>query len=495
MSSFKKRPDYTNSLGMKFIRIPAGEFMMGSPPEDKDASADEKPQHKVRIAKAFYLGMYEVTQEQWITVMGDYPIKDYPGYLRGIVNAPVACVSWNQAQEFIRLLNQKEGTKKYRLPTEAEWEYAARAGTQTIYYFGDDPGHFGLAHYAWYQGNTSFKTSDLHSVGQKQPNPWGLYDMYGNVSEWAQDWYDDGYYSKSPVVNPRGISASQSGNWEQWSSRVVRGCDVGHNYEAACRSAYRMNSEQDRYSSRLGFRLAVSLEEPITDVESHTNSIGMDFVLVPGGRFLMGDNGLKNARPRHRVILSQSFYLGKYEVTQAQWEAVMGSNPSNFKGRSNPVEQVSWEDAQKFIRRLNQMEGTDKYRLPTEAEWERAADPRVLPSQSERISGRNMWAENNSAKTTHPVGQLAPNIWGLYDMLGNVWEWTQDRYDPDYYAESHAIDPSGPSSGSLRVMRGYAWDTESFVALCGPAFRYAESPDFRLRNLGFRLAYSYSDSQ
>ena len=165
----------------------------------------------------------------------------------------------------------------------------------------------------------------------------------------------------------------------------------------------------------------------------YTNSIGMEFMLIPAGTFMMGsEKGYADEKPQHRVTISRPFYLGKYEVTQAQWEAVMGNNPSRFDGRNNPVEQVSWEDVRVFIARLNAHEGHTRYRLPTEAEWEYAARAGSTSAYSfgddaARL-GQYAWYGDNSGKTTHPVGQKLPNAWGLHDMHGNVWEWVQGWY-------------------------------------------------------------------
>ena len=168
------------------------------------------------------------------------------------------------------------------------------------------------------------------------------------------------------------------------------------------------------------------------------NSIGMEFVLIPAGTFQMGSNDSSDdEKPVHTVRLSRSFYLGKYAVTQARWEAVMGHNPSRFKGDSNrPVEQVSWDDVQEFIRRLNTKESGARYRLPTEAEWEYAARAGSTTAYSfgDGVGqlGQYAWCDGNAGNTTHPVGQLQPNAWGLYDMYGNVGEWVQDRYGSVY---------------------------------------------------------------
>jgi formylglycine-generating enzyme required for sulfatase activity len=163
---------WSNSIGMDFVLIPAGKFMMGSDTGDND----EKPVHEVRISKPFYLGKYEVTQGQWQAVLGNNPSN-----FKGDANLPVGNVSWEDVQEFIRKLNAKEGGTKYRLPTEAEWEYAARAGTTTAYSYGNDVSQ--LKEYAWYAENAGGKT---HPVGQKEPNAWGLHDKHGNVWEWVQ---------------------------------------------------------------------------------------------------------------------------------------------------------------------------------------------------------------------------------------------------------------------------------------------------------------------
>jgi formylglycine-generating enzyme required for sulfatase activity len=173
----------TNTIGMEFVLIPAGKFKMGSPSDEEGRFEDEGPIHQVTIGNALYMGRYEVTQQQWRAVMGDNP-----SCFTGDDDLPVECVSWDDVQEFIWKLNDKEGTTKYRLPSEAEWEYVCRAGTTTRYSFGDDESELG--DYAWYDDNSNDKT---HPVGQKKPNPWGLYDMHGNVWEWVQDCWHSNY--------------------------------------------------------------------------------------------------------------------------------------------------------------------------------------------------------------------------------------------------------------------------------------------------------------
>jgi formylglycine-generating enzyme required for sulfatase activity len=223
----------------------------------------------------------------------------------------------------------------------------------------------------------------------------------------------------------------------------------------------------------------------------------MEFVRIPAGSFTMGaDKNFEEAydseTPQHRVTISQPFYLGKYEVTQQQWTAVMGDNPSEFKGRSNPVENVSWDDAQTFIRRLNQKENTNKYRLPTEAEWEYAARAGTTSTWSfgddASSLGQYAWYGDNSGDRTHPVGQKQPNAWGLHDMLGNVFEWVQDWYGGNYYANSPGTDPKGPSTGAFRVLRGGGWILSA--RNLGSARRGSNTPDSRYDSFGFRLAFS-----
>jgi formylglycine-generating enzyme required for sulfatase activity len=250
-----------------------------------------------------------------------------------------------------------------------------------------------------------------------------------------------------------------------------------------------------------------------TGLRTYTNSIGMEFVLIPVGSFMWeevveekGKNVFGETErtiiPAREVTISKPFYLGKYAVTQEQWYAVMGKNPAHFPGRKNPVEKVSWKDVQKFIKRLNAKEGHTRYRLPTEAKWEYAAragsNSTYFFGNSEKSLGRYAWYSENSGGTTHPVGQKKPNAWGLYDIYGNVCEWVQDRYGE--YPKSSVTDPRGPSwwrsslfrvlrGGSLfRVDRGGSWGNSA--EHCRSADRSNHAPDLRSRHIGFRLALS-----
>lgn len=221
----------------------------------------------------------------------------------------------------------------------------------------------------------------------------------------------------------------------------------------------------------------------------HFNGVDIEMMAVKGGTFQMGSNDIQDygAAPVHSVTLSD-FYIGKYEVTQAQWKAVMGNNPSLFKGDDLPIEQVSWKDVQKFFGNLNVKTGK-RYRLPTEAEWEYAARG-GNKSKGYTYAENNMpsniaWFRDNSSSQTHPVGQKQPNELGLYDMSGNVWEWCSDWYGENYYANSPKTNPTGPSSGSYRVYRGGCWG--SGARNCRVPGRSGDTPGYRGSTLGFRL--------
>jgi formylglycine-generating enzyme required for sulfatase activity len=222
----------TNSIGMKVVYIPAGSFMMGSSRsaaqlaeeygEERKRFEDEFPQHAVRISKGFWMGQTEVTQGQYKSVMNAQPWSG-KAYVQEDANNPAVYVSWDDAVEFCRKLSEQEG-RMYRLPTEAEWEYGCRAGTTTRFSFGDSDSRLG--DYAWFDGNADEARQDYaHPVGQKKSNPWGMYDMHGNVFEWCSDYYDEKYYSNSPSVDPNGPSSGASrslrgGSWDNGASRL-----------------------------------------------------------------------------------------------------------------------------------------------------------------------------------------------------------------------------------------------------------------------------------
>lgn len=232
---------------MSFILLPAGEFEMGSPSREKRRKLWESPVHKVTIKKSVYFGRNPVTQEQWQKIMGNNP-----SFFKGN-QLPVENVSWIETQAFLQELNALEKADEdyclYRLPTEAEWEYAARAGTATSYFFGDDESK--LKEYAWFLKNSGLET---HPVGLKKPNPWGLYDICGNVGEWVQDEYHISY--KGAPTDGRA--------WENLFPnvsipvRIRRGGGWNGN-AGCCRSAERLFAAQDKRLNSLGFRVVIEI--------------------------------------------------------------------------------------------------------------------------------------------------------------------------------------------------------------------------------------------
>ena len=471
--------------------VEGGTFTMGCTPEQKSDCKSGFPSTQEVTLNDFYIGKFEVTQAQWWVVMGNNP-SSFKGD-----NLPVEMVSWNDVQEFINRLNQKTGGN-YRLPTEAEWEYTARGGNQSHGY--EYSGSNDIGEVAWYVNNSSSAT---HPVGANKANELGIHDMSGNVAEWVNDWVGD--YSFDRLTNPLGPSSG--------SNRVIRGGSFNINTSGA-KVAARTRSAPDDRRSAIGFRLARRSKEAEEEAERARikaeeeaevarerlwKEVGVSFdtenvVFVQGGVFAMGctpEQGkdcANNEKPAHQVTLSD-FYIGKYEVTQAQWQNVMGSNPSIFKGDDLPVENVTWNYVEAFIKKLNAMTGGN-YRLPTEAEWEYAARGGSKSQGYKYSGGKNIkdvgWYKSNSGKKTHPASTKKANELGIYDMSGNVWEWVNDWYD--WYVSGAQTDPQGPSTGSYRVIRGGSWYNDARNARVST--RRHDGPDNRHDALGFRLARS-----
>jgi formylglycine-generating enzyme required for sulfatase activity len=455
--------EYTvRGVNFKMVDVEGGTFTMGNPNyQSSDNTSNEGPVHQVTLS-SYSIGQTEVTQELWQAVMGSNP-----SYYSG-TNLPVEQVSWNQCQAFVAKLNQMLPIEGYewRLPTEAQWEYAARGGSksQGYQYSGSNT----IGDVAWYQNNSSSKT---HQVATKAPNELDIYDMSGNVEEWCQDHYAN--YSSSPQIDP--CVSTGTANF------LVN--LRGGFYSAAaslCRNTRRDCWDPDQSSMEIGLRLALV---PKDEIEFYVNGVSFKMIRVTGGTFMMGasdsDNeAYNNERPAHQVTLS-SYYIGQTEVTQELWQALMGENPSYFVDQQifvdwgmyitytenfqRPVEQVTWDDCQEFVDVLSLM--TDKhFRLPTEAEWEFAARG-GNKSKGYKYAGSNNidavaryggreedWSHAVSATPPDSVATKFPNELGLYDMSGNVEEWCQDWYG-DYSAEAQ-INPLGPSSGLSRVCRG-----------------------------------------
>ena len=467
-----------NGVSFDMIAVEGGSFSMGATSEQvADANNNEYPAHPVTLS-SFYIGKTEVTQALWEAVMGINP-----SYHKG-EKLPVEQVSWDDCQTFIAKLNQLTG-QTFSLPTEAQWEFAARGGnlSQGYKFSGSNT----LSEVGWYSDNDEGVEGDddpyfggPHPVGTKQANELGIYDMSGNVSEWCSDIFSDTYYSKSEYWNPTGPS--------EGDARVVRDGSYW-NFAEYCRVSRRSGGTPSNSTSILGLRLCLSPSEnavitqqqadangdgvanlsdvthiinyilnytPYTYQTFNANGVNFFMAEVEGGTFFMGSpsGGWSNERPVHQVTLD-SYLIGQTEVTQALWQAVMGSNPSSSKGYNLPVENVSWNDCQTFIAKLNQCTGKN-FRLPTEAEWEFAArggnnSNGYAYSGSDNID-EVAWYNENSGGAYHPVGSKAPNELGLYDMSGNADEWCSDWYGS--YSSSAQTNPTGPESGKSRVYRG-----------------------------------------
>ena len=510
--------DLGKDVKLEMVLIPAGKFKMGSNKipidpfsniEVKQPAKNELPQHDVTLTKPFYMGKHEVTQEQWFEIMGENPSREKGRKL------PVTVVSWEDCQVFIKKLNAKTNGG-FRLPTEAEWEYACRAGTTTAYSFGDKitpkDANYG-------------RGGRIKLVGSCNSNAFGLYDMHGNVWEWCGDWHGD--YLAAAVTDPKGPATGKD--------RVLRGGSFDFD-ESATRSSTRYLNTPTFQSPDFGFRLmrtadikagavptvtkpdptavipatgnllvapfieakakeaqkevAKSLKREVEEKEDLGKDVKLEMVLVPAGKFKMGspesEKGRSKAETLHEVTLTNPFYMGKYEVTQEQWEAVMGKNPSIRKGAKLPVTNVSWEDCQDFIKKLN-AKTNGGYRLPTEAEWEYAcrAGSTTAYSFGDKITPKDANYEDSKIGKPVVTGSYKPNAFGLYDMHGNVYEWCEDWYE-DYPAGA-VIDPKGPGTGESRVvLRGGSFFYNVSTARSSNRFFY--TPTFRYFNYGFRLA-------
>ena len=499
-----------NSIGMKLIPIPAGRFTMGSPASEPGSQEDEVL-HKVELTQAFHLGSTEVTENQWALVMEEpfrteiVEIRD-PGTKRLVKKEerqiknprldsqlPVTEISWSQAVEFCKRLGQLPEEKKegrlYRLPTEAEWEYACRSETMTAFSFGENASLFGdkdasiLSEYAWHAGNR--REAKLMPVAQKRANAWGLFDMHGNVAEWCHDYY--GEYADGMSRNPVGPDKLNSVH------RVFRGGSYQSDV-SKCRSGCRGHASEQGQST-VGVRVVLTMEQPAT--ESVVNWIGQRLIKIPAGRFLMGsDKGKADEKPVHEVVISSPIFLAESEVKQGDWLEVMRTEPWKgqegvTEGSEYPATCVSWEDSMEFCRRLSAMPGElgagRVYRLPTEAEWEYACRGGLATEygfgDDEKKLVEYAWFGDSKANSSAEVAKKAPNAFGLYDMHGNVWEWCSDFYGN--YRNTAATDPTGPSTGDKRVLRGGSWNTTH--ALCKSARRSWSAAQVRSNDVGFRM--------
>ena len=464
--------EYSFTVGdVRFSMVPVegGFFTMGKTPEQ--GGGNDPAMHPV-IVDGFAIGKFEVSQALWQEVMGSNPSPE-PN-----PKASVSRVTWKDCRKFVDGLSRKTGVR-FRLPTEAEWEYAARGGNKSLRY----------------------RCSGSND-GKTRENELGIFDMSGNLWEWVEDSYAD-FTVTALSVNPTGPEVS--------ANKVIRGgsaaSKVGEKYVSS-----RQEMAQTSKSPAVGLRLAMStgaghdksleavlssneVEREPSDGKAETIAVGnirFKMLPVPAGTINMGATAEQakwaeeDEKPVHEVTLS-AFKMGQYEVTCSLWNAVMGWLPAKCEDDSTPAVNISWYDAQAFIRKLNALTGR-KFRLPTEAEWEYAA-------RGARNGGNNVYAgseycmnvavySSNSDGKVLAVGTKSPNSLGLYDMSGNAWEWCQDWYSA-YSAES-VTDPAGPASGELKILRGGS--APARYDACRVSNRSDMYPVNLKSTFGFRLA-------
>ena len=444
-----QQPVHRNKVGMTFVQLPHGRFQMGAPKSDADAESNERPQAELSISKTVCMATTEVTQFQWLRVMNTKPWAHYRGVEAD--DLPAANMRFAEAIEFCARLSEMEG-KLYRLPTEAEWEYACRAGSNTLYGFGDRADR--IDEFAWWGANSADRA---HEVGSKKPNAYGLYDMLGNVSEYCQ--FVDLEAPGNPHVGKGTLKPA-----------VRRGNSFEADHETKLRCSFRETFYTTNDESG-GFRVLLELpEQGLTEqkaVMSVPNSIGMNMVSVKAGSFNRGaDRSTDNLgevaddeMPVRRINIRNDFFIGETEVTQRQWTAIMQSSPwssdinprPQLVGAEFPAVFISWEEATEFCRRLSKRERR-VYRLPTEAEWEyccRGGNESVYSyGDDSAVLSLYAWYSRNSKAELNAVKSRKPNPFGLFDCHGNVSEWCSDWYDKKYYEYGPADDPKGPERQS-----------------------------------------------
>jgi formylglycine-generating enzyme required for sulfatase activity len=469
-STTTRTVDLSSSVNLEMIWVEPGTFTMGSPVAEEGRIAELEYEHNVTLTQGFHLGKYEVTQAQYEAVMTGNAdgLSATPSYFSGNPNRPVEGVSWDDVQLFLTRFNSQQASNipsgwAFVLPTEAQWEYACRAGTTTIYSWGNDINP-SRANY----NNNIGATVD---VGQYLPNPWGFFDMHGNVREWTADWYRSNrrFERGGSWGNDRGGLRSARRGYSPPSQR-----DRWVGFRLALTNGNATKTENDQGSVVDGNQTTTSpgsngsnspaLESTTTRTVDLSSSVNLEMIWVEPGTFTMGQEGYERV---HEVTLTKGFYFGKYELTNAQYEAVTGRSPidANTTGRGNHPVGVNWHEAENFCIQLTALEREAgrlpsgwMYVLPTEAEWEYAcrAGTTTTYYYGDDFDYSMSWSRYSDngriPRDSLEVGQYPSNSWGFHDMYGNTHEWTADWYT--YYLNGPVVDPVGPSTGTGRVYRG-----------------------------------------
>ncbi len=559
------RPDLVFALhessfeiaGVEFqlVSIPPGSFIMGSNSHD----GDERPARKVNVDYSFEMGKTEVTQAQFRTFVEatdyqadgwawDHRCTDHIGLVENrpcknpkfetTDSHPIVRVDYNDAIAFCEWLSEQTGNN-FRLPTEAEWEYACRAET-TGDYAGD------IEQTAWFNATSEGLP---HPVALKKPNPWGLYDMHGNVREWCEDIY---YWNCKNAPADGSAAVTPDVPADVASRRALRGGSCCSPKES-CRSSSRYGVYRFHRQCNTGFRIVRCTKSATTGTSPPVSSakkirkspstgaalpdklkltvgdINFDLIRIDPGTFIMGSehNFVDQYKwtyelPLHKVTIDYSFYMGSTEVTLEQFGLFVAEtghitdaekegwifNADNTKGwhdiicqdwrfpgfiqtENEPVTHIGWYDAVAFCQWLSEKTGRD-VRLPTEAEWEYACRAGTTGDYAGNL-GEMGWCHwtTDTLFRTHPVARKKPNQWGLYDMHGNVWEWVQDMWHPGIEGAptdgSARLDPNGRHNhGITRGGSSYnpPWLLRSYI-------RMRTNLGCRIHfNNGFRIAMS-----
>ena len=489
---------------LKMRWIEPGKFLFGPTIEmDKKLHCFEEPAQEVIITEGYWIAEMPCTQALWTSI-----IDHNPSITSG-KTLPVYNVSWRDIENFLWHLNRLMPALQLKVPTEAQWEYACKAGSNEDL--------------TWYHREVT------------EPNTWGVYYGRRGLKEWCDDWYEERYDSRQvldPARPPEG------------KHRVARSAIYDSDHRCGLRNgqqmrlAYRGAFDPLEYSM-LGFRLSRALavpklnntsyytfifsEEPsgvkLNTIKKPTwasnlkqdnfglstevyvdDSVSFTLRWINPGSFIMGMpfetythllddyEEQEDEAELHKVLLTRGFWLAETPCTQALWTTIMGKNPSHFKGPNRPVEKVSWQNVESFMKKLNERIPKLNACLPTEAQWEyacRAGCQEAIYADADQIA----WHANNSRRRTHNVGLKLPNAWGLYDTIGNVWEFCHDWFS--LYNCKQVIDPIGPENGTFKISRGgcFGHSPDTFSA----GDRYYEKPTFKHKYLGFRIALSGHD--